>query len=65
MAKPCSCCGEIITTATEYELDFSGTLTILFHRVTGDRDGRNLFQSGQATQFGQQLIAINIRHPNI
>ena len=31
MAKPCSCCGEIITTATEYELDFSGTLTILFH----------------------------------
>ena len=31
MAKPCSCCGEIITTATEYELDFSGALTILFH----------------------------------
>ena len=31
MAKPCSCCGEIISTATEYELDFSGTLTILFH----------------------------------
>ncbi len=49
MAKPCSCCGEIISTATEYELDFSGTLTILFHprcyaiwneerkRVTGER----------------------------
>ena len=31
MAKPCSCCGEIISTATESELDFSGTLTILFH----------------------------------
>ena len=31
MAKPCACCGEIISTATEYELDFSGTLTILFH----------------------------------
>lgn len=31
MAKPCSCCAELINTATEYELDFSGTLTILFH----------------------------------
>ena len=31
MAKTCSCCGETISTATEYELDFSGTLTILFH----------------------------------
>lgn len=31
MAKACSCCGEIISTATEYELEFSGTLTILFH----------------------------------
>lgn len=31
MAKPCACCGEMINTATEYELDFSGTLTILFH----------------------------------
>lgn len=49
MAKPCSCCGELINTATEYELDFSGTVTILFHprcyaiwneerkRVTEDR----------------------------
>jgi hypothetical protein len=31
MAKPCSCCGELISTATEYELDFSGTVTTLFH----------------------------------
>ena len=30
-AKPCSCCGEIINTATEYELDFNGSITALFH----------------------------------
>jgi hypothetical protein len=31
MGKPCSACGETIRTATEYELDFAATLTILLH----------------------------------
>lgn len=32
-AKVCSCCGEVVNTATEYELDFDfdGNVTILFH----------------------------------
>jgi hypothetical protein len=31
MAKPCFCCVETISTATEYELDFRDTPGILFH----------------------------------
>jgi hypothetical protein len=31
MGKPCSACGETIDTATEYELDFAPTVTILLH----------------------------------
>jgi hypothetical protein len=31
MGKPCSVCGETIRTATEYELDFVPTRTILLH----------------------------------
>lgn len=31
MGKPCTACGETIRTATEYELDFAPTLTILLH----------------------------------
>ena len=52
MAKTCACCGEIIRSATEYELDFSGVVTVLFHprcyaiwneerrRVSGERRQR-------------------------
>ena len=31
MGKPCNACGETIGTATEYELDFAPTVTVLFH----------------------------------
>ena len=31
MGKPCTACGETISTSTEYELDFPGGLTILLH----------------------------------
>ena len=31
MGKPCNACGETIQTATEYELDFVPTLTLLLH----------------------------------
>lgn len=31
MGKPCNVCGETIRTATEYELDFVPTLTLLLH----------------------------------
>jgi hypothetical protein len=31
MGKPCNACGETIRTATEYELDFVPTLTLLLH----------------------------------
>jgi hypothetical protein len=31
MTKPCSACGEIIGTVTEYELDLPGPLTVVFH----------------------------------
>lgn len=31
MAKPCSACGDQISTTTEYELDFPGPVTVLLH----------------------------------
>jgi hypothetical protein len=31
MGKPCTACGELIRTTTEYELDFAGTITVLLH----------------------------------
>ena len=31
MGKPCTVCGETIRAATEYELDFAPSLTLLLH----------------------------------
>ena len=31
MAKPCTVCGDTIRTATEYELEFAPTVTLLLH----------------------------------
>ena len=31
MAKPCTACGETISTATEYELEFAPMVTLLLH----------------------------------
>ena len=31
MGKPCTACGETIGSATEYELDFPGNVTVLLH----------------------------------
>ena len=31
LGKPCTACGETIRTATEYELDFALSVTILLH----------------------------------